>query len=80
MIKNLLPEHIQLVAEKWNLPNWFTEYTPLEKKIDYLNQLILCFDGIGVFPLDDPLRPIAWNFRKPGQWLILEVGVPLLQG
>ena len=67
VIRDLLPEHMRLVAENWNLKDWFTEFTPLEAKIKYLKELCLRFDAIGMFLADNPMaQPLSWAFRKTG--------------
>ena len=63
-MRDLLPEHLQLVAEKWNLH--FTKYMSVEEIVEYLRELIIRFDGVGVFSVDNPDKPIAWCFRKKG--------------
>ena len=69
VLKDLKPEHAELVAKNYEIKDWFTELSPYEAKRQFIDHLIRNFIGIGAFLTEDPSEPIAWNFRKPGIYL-----------
>ena len=66
MVKDLLPEHAELVAKNWTLQNWFAAIFPTELKAKYLRDLIIRFDTVGIYTTDDLIHPVGWGFRKTG--------------
>ena len=75
-MKDLLPEHAELVADKegWNakrtdLQPWFLDVTSYEQRLGYFRESIKRFGAVGMFTTDDPSRPVSWVLRKPGNFM-----------
>ena len=65
--KELSLQHAELVANHWNLDNWFTETLPYDQKLTFLKDTIKSFGAFGVFTVDNLVEPVAWSFRKSGK-------------
>ena len=82
-MKDLLPEHAELVADKegWNakrthLKPWFMDVASYEQRLGYFRESIKRFGAIAVSTKDDPSRPVSWVLRKPGSYLPM---IPCMQ-
>lgn len=71
VIKELLPEHAELVAKCWSVDDsdWFVASYPAELRRRYLKELITRYGTLGAFTKDDPTQPVGWTFRKNGALL-----------
>ena len=71
-MKELLPEHARLVAEKWHerrpgWNRWYMDLTSFEQRLDYMQEVIKRFGAVGIFMNSDPSHPVSWNLRKTGE-------------
>lgn len=65
VLKDLLPEHAELVAKCWNY--WYFAGLPADLKTQYFRDLVIRYGAVGAFAKDDHTRqPIGWVFRKNG--------------
>lgn len=64
MVGDILPEHIQHMAELW-IPGSIAY--PLKDRIRFMHELLSRGDAIGGFAVDNPSQPMSWIFRKPGE-------------
>ena len=66
VVRDLLPEHAEMVTECWKVRDWFPEVMPYELRLQYVKELIGRSDAVSICEADKPSQPISWAFRKPG--------------
>lgn len=72
-LKELLPEHAELIAEEENwseVADWYTDSTTFKQRVEYFREMIKSFGGVGVYAKDNPSLPIAWTIRKTGMCIV----------
>ena len=73
MVKDLLPDHAEQVAERGNWSTgrkypypWYMDVTSFEQRLRFFRELIRRYGAVGVFTVNNPSQPVAWTLRKSG--------------